>query len=80
MLQGNDETGSLVGRDVKIEKPDIYFSQSLHIFSSIGAEAEKAQTLWAWSQYEDAYGDKTRSQVMHDEAKKIFKDLKLQPA
>lgn len=50
------------------------FSQSLHVFTEIGAEAERARTLRAWAQYILLHpnGDRAKGVAMWQEAGEIF--------
>jgi len=64
---------------IEIEKPDSYFTNSLDVFTAIGAEADRAKVLWAWSKYEETYGDSSRAEKLRKEAEKLYKTLKLQP-
>jgi len=78
-IQNNLQIPDINKVGIQVDKPGFYFSNSLNIFSSIGAEADKARTLSEWAKYEDVYGDRVRAKVMGNQAQKIFKELKLRP-
>jgi tetratricopeptide (TPR) repeat protein len=53
------------------------FAESLRVYAEMGAEGERARTLWEWAKHELAQGDKDRGKAMRQEARQIFEHLGL---
>jgi class 3 adenylate cyclase/predicted ATPase len=51
------------------------FERSLDIYTETKMAGERARTLHAWGEYEQAHGDSTRGAAMHQEAHTIFEEL-----
>jgi len=51
------------------------FTESIRVFTEIGAEGERARTLRAWARYEIDRGDPARGETMRREAQELFAQL-----
>jgi tetratricopeptide (TPR) repeat protein len=59
----------------EISSPAACFAESLRIFTEVGAERDRAQTLQEWARYELEQGDRDRGEEMWRQAHDIFDRL-----
>jgi class 3 adenylate cyclase/tetratricopeptide (TPR) repeat protein len=54
---------------------EVCFTESIWNFIEMGAEGERARTLWAWARYEMEQGDPMQGEAMWREARSLFERL-----
>jgi tetratricopeptide (TPR) repeat protein len=63
------------GERARFTTPGECFSESLRVYSAMGADAERARTLRAWARHELQDGDRARGTSMWQEARELFTRL-----
>jgi predicted ATPase len=63
---------------IQFQNPAGCFAESLKSFTAMGAEAERARTLRAWSRHELTRGDRAQGVAMREEARSIFRRLEME--
>ena len=72
VLRQAGRTFSLEGREYDAES---CFAESARVLSAMGAEGERARTLWEWGKYKLQQGDEEQGRKLQQEAREIFERL-----